>query len=774
MANPTDADKKFLQTARERFARGNDGGPYKQRQRELEDLRFYAGDQWPSDVLSARAGQAASAGMPAVPARPCLTINKTRAPIRQVLNEERAADFGVELVPADDFGDLTQAPDDTEVTLREGLIRRLQRHSVASDARTWAFSRAAIAGIGWYRVNTKYVPGTWDQEISIDRIFNQSSVTVDPAHEMPDGSDLEWAFIGTDLPYDQYIAEYPGTKADPNRLTDATDEEFRSLGDEAPDWIRETGDGDNKQRVVRVVEYFYTVRTTRTMTRPRADGTTETRQDVVKAIKWAKIDGLQILDQTDWPSPHIPLIKVLGEELHPYDDQRRVEGMVRPAMDSARGFNYMVSRQVESVALAPLSPWIVAEGQLETYESMWDQSNTRSFPYLVFRQRDLEGNPAPAPQRVNAESHIEAISRSVAMFDVAIQATTMVPDPTLGHQDPSLRSGKAVERLVAQSQRGTSNYLDNLTRSMRFEAEVVNSLLYPIYGTRPGRLTRIMTGSENVTEMAQIGGNAARAMPPRPGTMPTPPPKVYRLSPDAKFNIAIRVTKNYETTRQEKFAILSDLMQARPELMEFFGDLYFNYMDAPGRQEFVTRMRLALNPNVQKLIGGQQPIPPQVQQQLDQFAQQNELLTKELQAKNQVIEQELVKAQQEIEITRANNETKLEIAKIQAGTQLTIADLKAKIDAMTAAAENEVARVTEDARLAAEQLRFIVETAEESRLRDADRAHEAALQDAQHDQEAAMAGVTHGLERAGAERDAELTRAQTSHEAAVQPKPPQA
>ena len=54
--------------------------------------------------------------------------------------------MGIELIPADDFGEMAGPIDHTEIELREGLVRRIQRDSEAADARTWAFSRSAIAG----------------------------------------------------------------------------------------------------------------------------------------------------------------------------------------------------------------------------------------------------------------------------------------------------------------------------------------------------------------------------------------------------------------------------------------------------------------------------------------------------------------------------------------------------------------------------------------------------------------------------------------------------
>ena len=263
-----DGDAALLKLAHERF-RLAQAADQAQRERELADLRFYAGDQWPPEVISARKGQDESNGLPAVPPRPTLTINKAREPVKLVLNQERQADMAVELVPADDFGEGAQPISDAEITLREGLARRIQRSSEAADARTWAFARAVIAGRGYYGITTRFCAGkTWDRDIAVRRFFQQASVTLDPTHEEPDGSDAEWGFIGTDMPWDQYRAEFPTVDSHVNPVVVADQDDFRALGDEAPEWFRSEG----SQRSCRVVEYFYTVRTARTLAK-LADGT---------------------------------------------------------------------------------------------------------------------------------------------------------------------------------------------------------------------------------------------------------------------------------------------------------------------------------------------------------------------------------------------------------------------------------------------------------------------------------------------------------------------
>jgi hypothetical protein len=387
-----------------------------------------------------------------------------------------------------------------------------------------------------------------DQEVYIHRYYNQASVSLDPAHEQPDGSDAEWGFVGVDMPIAQYEAEFGKNRL--SRAASASDMEWRALGDDAPGWFSDTSE---LTRSVRVVDYWYTERETRTLcTMPGGElawrdelpedvpEPLETRKVVEKKIKWAKIDGVQILDETDWESPDIPIVKVLGEELHPYDDERRAEGMVRPARDANQGFNSMVSKLVETIGLTPIPPWMVAEGTWEVYRAWYQAATTRTLPALPYKTTDLMGNPAPPPFRTPVDTPIGDLAMSVQMFDLAIKSTTGVPDANMGRQDPSVTSGKMAQTLIAQSQHGTSHFLNNLRRSMRYEGQIVNNLLYPIYGKRPGRLARIIDG-QGEPQTVQIGrpapppsllpGLAAGAPPmggapggpPMPGPMGPPP-----------------------------------------------------------------------------------------------------------------------------------------------------------------------------------------------------------------------------------------------------------
>ncbi len=785
------ADRKILELAKQRFEQEGEA-TNQTRTQELQDLGFYAGDQWDTATKNTRMAQQANTqnGLPPVPARPCLTINKVREPVRQVLNQERDADLGVQVIAADDFEGLTGPIDDTEIKLREGLLRRIQRAPEAADARTWAFSRAVIAGRGFYCVMTRYLPGkTWYQEPYLHRIFNQSNVSLDPAHEQPDGSDAEWGFIGNEVPWEQYKAEHPRAGDKPNELLSATDSTFRQLGADMPGWFS----GEKELKSVRVVDYWYVERESRSLLQ-LTNGTAVWRDEVPKdfdealvldardviekQIKWCKIDGYQILEKTDWLGPDLPIIKVLGEELHPYDEHRRTEGMVRSAKDSQIGFNAMVSKWVESVGLAPIPPFQATPDQIAGFEAWYQAANTRTLPYLPYNSTSEAGQPVGPPTRTPVDTPISAIAASVAMFDEAIQATTGVPEARVGRNtDAHLKSGTALKQLRESSEQGTSNFLDNLRRSMRYEGQILNNLLFPLYG-QPGRLTRIVNGEGN-EEVVRVAVPGQPAPPLNPAVLQGgQAPKDFQLTKDAKFNVAIKITRNFDTRRQEEVALLAELLAASPVLITWFGDLFFKHQDGPGHDVMAERAKVMLDPRILAAMTSDKNLPPEIAARLQ--AMQGQI--KHAEAAMQQLNGELADA-------KRGDAAKIKVAQIEADTKKDLAaqerDREIELQKMKDATAIDVARIgalakgaAVDAQNELEQIALghEAEQADRDRLHEgmlADQAHQQAMETGVHDTLGAAALADQGHQQAMEQGDQahQQTLEQGEAAAALEPEP---
>lgn len=741
--------------ARLRWKQGEEASK-DQRQRVKDDLGFYQGEQqWDPDIKTLRQGQQSSGNMPSVPARPCLTINKVRDPIRKIQNDELQADLGMSIIPADDFGgDI----DENEIELREGIARRIQRNSNAKDARMWAANRAAIAGEGYYGILTQFVKGSFDQEIIYRRFYNQFSVLLDPNHEQPDGSDIEWAFVGRDVPWDIYKSEYPrlaNQQRNPAAADGLSDQEWRAFGDEAPKWFTSEGDA----RTVRVSEYWWIERepialalladgrTVQLEAAPPGIAILDTREEVKKTVHFSVIDGVHTLSEVIWPGQYIPIIKVVGEEMHVFDKERRYEGLVRPAREPQKAYNAMISSAVETIALAPKSPWMIPAGAIENFEDIWKQAGVRNWPYLPYNAVDPSTQqPIQPPQRNQAEPPIQAMALMIGAFDQSIMAT--IGQANLADTHPDVRSGEMASTLLDEAARGTSNYLANLIRSVHYEGTIVNDLLYPIYGTRPGRIVSMVNGAQK-SERVMIGQPFVT---PNPNGMPQPhdpknpqhaemQPKTYTLTKDGSFNVAIEATKFYETKQQERLSLMAGLIEKSPEQLGIIGDLFF---EAAGDEDMAKRYKAILAPPVQEMLRTGQPEDPRLREAM----QMGQMLAQEMQQlkadKHARIEQAQIKAVADATTSDADNQTKLEIARINSQTQLAIAQLKASIDEQSAS----MRELIETMKLQQEAARTGEKLIEEDRL-EQDRAHEVGMSLLTHEQEKDL----------------------LSHEAAVMPKP---
>ena len=702
-------DSDFLKRARDRFKLANEADT-EQAQRERDDIAFEDGDQWPADVRLARMGQQPNAGLPAVPARPTLVINQVQEPVRQVLNQERQADIGVELVPADDFGDLGVTPDDTEITLREGLVRRIQRESIAADARTWAFKRAVIAGRGYYLVMTRYLPGkTWDQEIYLHRIYNQAGVLLDPSHEQPDGSDADWGFVGTWVPWDRISKEYP-TLADgkPSPFSDYTEEDFIGMTEQYPDWFRqgyEVVDTDGKKAsiphvAVRVTDYWYVDRESRRLALledgsavweeelPAGVTAVETRTVVEKTIRFCKIvGGVAEVEQTDWAGPDMPIVKVLGDEVLPYDNQRRARGMVRSARGPQEGSNYMVSKFVESVGLSPIPRDRIDPDAIDGYEAWWMASNVRTLPYLPYRTYDDNGREFRPPTPNNGDPNILPIAQAIAMFKEFVQTTTGGAAPNRLGTNQRVQADRAIRRLQEEEQFNTSNFLDNLARSIRYEGQIINNLLYPIYGAKPGRLVRVLTGEgDNQTYVIQDPQQQQQQM-----QMRQLAEKVGKLTKDAHFNVLVKVAKSTESRRGQFIEMFGDIISADPGQMAVAGDLFYKNLDIPEAKQLAERMRVMLAPPVQQMLAAKdsgQPFDPAAQAQLAQLSERLQMAEQIMQQQQQAIETKVVENQAKVQIAQMDGQVKLQLADLEAKRDALLAQQQAQADLEKARMDN--------------------------------------------------------------------------------------
>jgi hypothetical protein len=362
------------------------------------------------------------------------------------------------------------------------------------------------------------------------------------------------------------------------------------------------------------------------------------------------------LQKYTWVGSQIPLIPILGEELN-VDGQALLRGIIAEGMDGQRMVNYMYSAAIETVALAPKAPLIVAEGQVEDYKGIWQNANRFNYAYLPYKPVSLAGTPVPPPVRDNTEPAIQAMAFMLDKSEEAIKATTGIYDPTLG-TNPDKQSGRAIIAQQKQSEMGNSNYLDNTRRALVYAGEQLVEIIPKIYD-RKGRVLQIL-GVDDSPQQVMIGQPYTQGEKGVPQPVPEGQPydkgmaTFYDLTA-GQYAVTVDVGQNYTTQRKEGAALLGEIIASKPEMMQVIGDIWAKDLDIPGAQEMSERLKKMLPPQLQEKPG-QEDIPPQVQQQMQQMGQMVEQLTQELNAKNHVIETDQIKAQQSLQETQVKAE----------------------------------------------------------------------------------------------------------------------
>lgn len=614
-----DADA-LLTRARKRFELAQ-GAEAENRVEGLKDLKFKAGEQWPSDIVASRQFDG----------RPTLTINKIPTFVHQITNEQR------ENRPAINVNAVGERSDVQAAQIFRGLIRSIERRSFADVAYDTAFDNAVSNGWGYWRILTEFDrPDSFDQDIVIRRIRNPFSVYMDPAVQEPDASDARFCFVSEMMPRDEFKEKYPD--AQQTAWNDS------GAGDKPAAWATKD--------TVRIAEYFEVVHTDRDLVAlanghigwedeladevldqiaADPDFVVRRRTSRVPKVKWHKITALEVLESQSWPGIWIPVVRVIGSEID-IEGKVRLSGVVRDARDAQRMYNYAATAEIEATALAPKAPYVMAEGQAEGYEEMWKQANSKNFAVLFYKPTTLpNGQLAPPPQRqppVPPQSAWLQVKMGAAQD---MMATTGIRFDSTPRERMTDESGIAVKELRRNTDIGNFHFIDNFGRALRHTGNILIDLIPKVYDTR--RVLTILREDDKeeqivldpaqrkaVTEQIdQSAGKARRAFNPSVG----------------EYGVTVTIGPSYATKRIEAAEQMMAFARAMPQIAASVADLIVKNQDWPGAEEFATRLAKMLPPGL--LTPDMKDVPPQVQAMLAQMQKQTMMLMQERQKMMQAL-----------------------------------------------------------------------------------------------------------------------------------------
>ena len=581
----------FLKKARER---ARDGATFWKENWEVaeDDLKFLAGEQWPSQVRTERE----------LEQRPCLVNNVLPTFVDQVLGDQRQNKPSIKVNPVDMVSikpSEEEKPEELKINsvagqndynLAEcftGLIKNIEYNCDAETAYDMAFQACVQSGFGFLRVLSDYAcDDTFDQELMIKHIDNQFSVIFDPAAKEHDYSDANWCIIDDVMTKDAFKEKYPDANAEPVNTDVTTDMEG---------WF-----ADNTVRVSEYIIRKPEVREKALMSdgsmywlneiEPIVDellerGVTIVRTRNVKTFKviWYKITGTDILEgPIELNCTTIPVVPVFGKSIT-IKKKKIYLSLIRYSKDAQRMVNYWDSAATESVALAPKAPFIGSEGHVEGREDEWENANTTNLALLTYVPQ-FQGDPGPrreqpsmvpAAELTMSANSTDKIKATLGMFDASIGA--------MGNET----SGRAIIARQRQGDRGSFTYIDNLSKSIRRVGKLLVELVPQIYDTERVVRLKFPDETEDYVKLNE------QVFDEETGEWVT----INDLGV-AKYDVVVTTGPAYTTQRMEAADAMIQFAQAVPAAASVMADLIAQNMDWPGADTISERLKKIVPPNV--------------------------------------------------------------------------------------------------------------------------------------------------------------------------------
>jgi hypothetical protein len=604
---------------------------------------------------------------------PELVINLTDAMARRVVNNIKQQRPRGKSHPVGDGAD-------TEIAeVINGIGRHIEYRSEAGVAYDTAADCAVTAGWGYCRMIAEFVaPDSFQKDLRILPILNIFTVYMDPGAIMPAGQDAWWVIISTKMKRTEYKRQYQ--RMDNAQWEDSGRDEWRI------DW-------EDKEEI-RLAEYFRIREKSAKLYRiKREDGSEYTRfkdklpselslaavgDQIIderdssrRTVEWFRLNGTKVVEREILPGSYIPVFRCTGNVRNIDGDIMR-SGMIKSLQDPQRMVDYGETAKIKRLGLAPQSPWVVAEGQIDGHPE-WTSDNTTAHPVLTYKPVTImsaQGEiPLPPPAR-QPPAQIEAgFAEFVQGMRTNLMAIAGMPAEPGADTQGQIVSGKAIQGRQKYSDQSHYQYYDNLTLMI---AQIWRVMLewIPHYFSEE-RMQRII-GEDGTPEMVKINENV------------TEEPGIARIKNDlsvGRYDVVMDTGPGYETKREEGAQNMINLLQvqALAEIIAKTGpDLVFRSIDHPYMQELADRL-MAQNPEgLKKVLQG---LSSRARALVQSMASQIQQLQQQLQQTTQDLKLGLTKTHMETTVKahdiEEDNATRRADAQLRHRTALAVEEIRA-------------------------------------------------------------------------------------------------
>lgn len=362
----------------------------------------------------------------------------------------------------------------------------------------------------------------------------------------------------------------------------------------------------------------------------------QTKEIQRSIIHHYKIGGDYILEDSEFPGVDLPLVFMDQQSYYNKKGEQICRPFIVDAVDAQKYYNYLKTQSAYLLKVSRYDQWI---GSKKNVASVDTQQKWKD-PLNVQGLLTYDESPSGArPEQVRPpELSLSLSAQAEATMEDLYTSTGLYPT-RLGDQGPE-NSGVAINARARQGSYPVQIFFTSVNRAIEAGGEVLNGMIPRVYDTE--RVMSLMTsdGQRNITvnqQMDEYGATIKNDL--RKGT----------------YQVRLEPGPSYEGQKTQALDSFNMILQANPQLLNLFADLYAENLPLANTIEIKNRLKTIVPPEIIEAGKTGQSPPPQppqpdpMEQAVQVEAQKNQMKAENDQLKAQIEMQKLEMEGQELE-----------------------------------------------------------------------------------------------------------------------------
>ncbi len=376
----------------------------------------------------------------------------------------------------------------------------------------------------------------------------------------------------------------------------------------------------------------------------------ESRKTKRSKIIHYKIAGDYVLDESEFPAEDLPVIFVDQRSYYDKNGKQICCSFIQDAIDAQRYLNYLGTQCAYILKISRYDQFIGSKKNVQSLDTqdIW-KNPLAAQGLLIYDESPSGARPEQLKQPELSQSLMLQYQRAI---EDMYTSTGLYPS-RLGQEGNEI-SGAAIDARTRQGSYSTFVAFNSINRAITAGGQIVNQMVPRVYDTE--RVLNLMTpdrGRQNITinqeqdDYGEIIKNDLRK---------------------GSFEVRLQAGPSYEGQKAQALESLNMVLQANPQLLNLFADLYAENLPLVNTIEIKNRLKTIVPPDI--LEAGK---TGQMPKEAAKPNPQDQAIMAEIQFKQQQIELEKQKLKIKMQETEAKTEQvmmELEMKKLELAAQL--------------------------------------------------------------------------------------------------------